>query len=490
MQGFRKSKSKDEEDDADCTQHFEISRTASCDSGSPSVAEVEGLLTEKLDKETSNKRLGLATVAGGVAGGIAGLMFAGPVGWVIGGKVGQTAGMLGVVLEGSVSIGVFASGVVAGRHAGQQLQDKMEEKRILALGDGTKQRVLLVRPNIVVHSEWEQIYTYARKSHPTGLSFDLFPNPTKSAKKERYEREVDIVKTDEEELGTDDKVLLLVSRQLNNRESLPGHIYRKLLDTIRVRSASRGPLRVIFEEPVNYPSYRNQEEENENDSSDESKSAYQLRRARRQDAHAVIKYVTATLLEVRPGFSASVAITELTATAVESLVFGEAYDVIMEEIEADYGDQDNMLLAKIAEFERQQWSSDSTSNRYRSNVSESALAAMHSLPEAHSVSDKLQCCATFLERISDFFSVSSLENSNTARSIGADSLLKLVCQHLIMAKVPSINAQIAFLEEFARDEQLLRGKEGYSLVTLQASLHFLNSSDDFVNDIFEQDDDY
>ena len=40
--------------------------------------------------------------------------------------------------------------------------------------------------------------------------------------------------------------------------------------------------------------------------------------------------------------------------------------------------------------------------------------------------------------------------------------------------------------EFARDEQLLRGKEGYSLVTLQAALHYLNSSNDFEQDIFGQ----
>lgn len=38
--------------------------------------------------------------------------------------------------------------------------------------------------------------------------------------------------------------------------------------------------------------------------------------------------------------------------------------------------------------------------------------------------------------------------------------------------------------EFARDEQLLRGREGYSLVTLQAALHYLNSSNDFETDIF------
>jgi hypothetical protein len=63
----------------------------------------------------------------------------------------------------------------------------------------------------------------------------------------------------------------------------------------------------------------------------------------------------------------------------------------------------------------------------------------------------------------------------------------MVCQHIIAAKVPNMNAEILFLEEFARDEQLLRGKEGYALVTLQASLHFLNTSTDFDTDIFGQD---
>ena len=69
--------------------------------------------------------------------------------------------------------------------------------------------------------------------------------------------------------------------------------------------------------------------------------------------------------------------------------------------------------------------------------------------------------------------------------MSADYLLKMVCEHIIVAKVPRLNAELAFLEEFARDEQLLRGKEGYSLVTLQASLHFLNASNDFDADIFQ-----
>jgi hypothetical protein len=167
---------------------------------------------------------------------------------------------------------------------------------------------------------------------------------------------------------------------------------------------------------------------------------------------------------------------------VEGLVFGDVYDLIIEEIEAEYDAQDNDLLEKIAEFERHQATSEDGGTRYKSCVSEPALEALHHLPEAHSAVDKLRYCVLFLERISDFFSAS--RDASESSSMGADFLLKMVCQHILVAKVFAINAQVAFLEEFARDEQLLRGKEGYALVTLQASLHFLNGSSDFENDIF------
>jgi Vacuolar sorting protein 9 (VPS9) domain len=83
----------------------------------------------------------------------------------------------------------------------------------------------------------------------------------------------------------------------------------------------------------------------------------------------------------------------------------------------------------------------------------------------------------------------------------------MVCQHILLFHLrviehnekpahaatrkampqPELNGQIAFLEEFARDEQLLRGREGYALVTLQASLHFLNvcSVDEMKHEILD-----
>lgn len=64
-------------------------------------------------------------------------------------------------------------------------------------------------------------------------------------------------------------------------------------------------------------------------------------------------------------------------------------------------------------------------------------------------------------------------------ALDADSLLKLACQHLLVSVDRSPHSQwhaeVTFLEEFTRDEQLLRGREGYALVTLQAALHFIDT---------------
>ena len=414
---------------------------------------------------------------------MAGLVFAGPVGGVIGAKCGQTAGILGMVFEGSVSIGVLASGIAAGKYTGQQLQDRLEERRVLALGHGTQRRVLLVRPTVQIDPAWSDIYAEARRTHDdryAGLSLsNIIQNGEKQAKRERYEREFDIVTTGEEEIPTADKVLLLVSRILNDKASLPGHTHRHLLTVFRERCEERGPLTRMARNDTA------EVDEEDNEGKDQAPvCVLDPYRGRRQDAHAVIKYVTASLLEVRPGFAASPSITELTASAVESLVFGEVYNLVIEEIEAEYGERDDELLSKIAEFDRHEPKSLSQEGEdCREFISESAFEALHQLPQAHSAVDKLRYCVTFLECICSSYS------SKSSKSMGADSLLKMVCQHILAAKVFAMNAQIAFLEEFARDEQLLRGREGYALVTLQASLHFLNESQDFEKDIFSQHDD-
>merc|ERR1712038_1229170 len=112
--------------------------------------------------------------------------------------------------------------------------------------------------------------------------------------------------------------------------------------------------------------------------------------------------------------------------------------------------------------------------------SQDALQSLAAIPSYHSVAEKLRCCVELLEHV-------SIIGSNA--NMGADCLLKLVCQHLALAEVSDLNSECIFLEEFARDQQLLQGREGYALVTLQASLGFLNASQKLVEDIFYDDDD-
>jgi len=189
--------------------------------------------------------------------------------------------------------------------------------------------------------------------------------------------------------------------------------------------------------------------------------------------------VTACLLEERRELESSPFLTEVAANAVEGLVFGQLYDSVYEECVLETQELDVALWRKITALEREH-----AGTVAGSLISEPAIAALKMLPEAHSAADKLYFCVKFLDGVSDHFT------SNTSRAVCADSLLKMVCQHFVCAEnIGGLNAQIAFLEEFARDEQLLRGREGYALVTMQASLHFLNmESTDLQRDIFAEED--
>jgi hypothetical protein len=437
------------------------------------------------------KRLGIGYIAGGVAGGLAGLVLAGPAGGLIGIKAGQL-GVLGMLLEGSFTVGALAGGVAAGQNIGKQIDDRIQESRVLALGEGTQRQVLLlIRPSIQQPDPaWDEIYQQAKRTFSGGGNGGLvqrfIPNEASTAKRERYEREVDIVQVEEEELATNDKVLLLVSRILNNKESLPGHVYRQLIQAFRERAEE--------DERDVHSAADDKELSLSTDTASVNSDSQTILSAptkRRQDTHAVIKYITAALLETRPGFGSSSSMTEMTATAVESLVFGEVYDLVMTEIEYEKRNSDDDLLLKINDFDHHRRerlcsvkdNGNSNTSIYPTNlVSEKALDALQRLPEAHSAVDKLRYCVLFLEAISDHFS----SNGDVTSNMGADFLLPMVCQHILAAKLFNMNAQVAFLEEFARDEQLLRGREGYSLVTLQAALHYLNSSNNFETDIFGQ----
>ena len=77
-----------------------------------------------------------------------------------------------------------------------------------------------------------------------------------------------------------------------------------------------------------------------------------------------------------------------------------------------------------------------------------------------------------------------IRDSTEGEDCSADSLLKVVCQHVVYLENNICSyAEIVFLEEFSRDEALLRGREGYALVTLQACLEFLQVTEDLKKDV-------
>jgi Vacuolar sorting protein 9 (VPS9) domain len=392
-------------------------------------------------------KVSATAVAGGIAGGIAGLAIAGPVGAYAGYYMAAAAGSSLMIGE-ATALGVVMAGIATGGITAQQIQGHMAERRILTMGEeGASRKVLLVRPNVKIDPIWEQICRDAKLSAPGQLL------------KGKPRSDSDIVQTAEEEIQTPDKVLLLVSRILNDRASRPGHVYRYLIDKFMDRCRARQELQ-------------------ETNSSISSTSP----RARRDDAHAVIKHVTATLMEERPEFGSSPGLTELTATAVEGLVFGQIYESVFEEIVEETSELDVGLWRKITVFMQQRHQGSKSAALLEDLVSQQALDVLKLLPEAHSAADKLYYCVRFLDCIAEHFL------ANTSNNICADTLLKMVCQHLILIENQgSCNAQMVFLEEFVCDEQILSGRDGYALATLQASLHFLNASTDFDSDIFGDD---
>jgi len=199
----------------------------------------------------------------------------------------------------------------------------------------------------------------------------------------------------------------------------------------------------------------------------------------RTNAHNIIKHVTATLLEVRPGLASSSVMTELSADAVELLVFGELYDDIFDEIVKQTKEQDLNLSDKAEDLNghiKRDNNGNESGAEQPSAISQSAIAALRALPQAHTPADKLHHCVVFLESISEHFSTLYI-----GKCIDADTLLVMVCQHVVTSDVSHLYAEVAFLDEFSRDEQLLSGKEGYALISLQASLHYLATLDEFVS---------
>jgi len=304
--------------------------------------------------------------------------------------------------------------------------------------------VAIVRPNVSVDPEWKALASAAHASIASKAGIFSGHSPRKIDKLDR-----DIIHTDESEIPTNQKVLLLISRNLNDKTSLPGHVYRSLIGEF-------------------YRRERKDREENKIFS-----------RRRRQDAHGVIRFMTATLFEVRPGLGSNREMADMAVHVVEDLIFGEIYDYIFEEIIIENAMHDEVLRSKIGVFAK--------FGNVRA-VGLDVLKVLGGLTTVTTISGKINCLVLCLEGM-----CKSAEGSRAGCveerggedetqfdqpvHLDADSLLKIVCLHVIAADVPNIHAELSFLQEFARDEVLLRGRAGYALVTFQAAVDFLCSFD-------------
>jgi Vacuolar sorting protein 9 (VPS9) domain len=294
--------------------------------------------------------------------------------------------------------------------------------------------------------------------------------------------DADIIYTNEVEIATADKILLLVNRMLNDKDSLPGYILRHLIETYNDRCRHRT---IVCE-------------------SDQS-SIGTLPRIRRDDAHAIIKHLTAILMNLRSEFGSSTRFTDLTASSVEAVVFGQIYDSVLEEIIYETLHYDSELWRKITKLFNespellslsrleQEAFTNNNIERLSMNqfapVSSSAVDTLKMVHQSRSVSDKLHFCVKFVDCLSLHHSKLYVNDDNN-NALCADTLIQMVCQHIVIAEnYGNLYAQIRFIEEFARDEQLINGYDGYALVTIQASLHVLQeSADDFYLDLFRTND--
>ena len=440
--------------------------------------------------------MGIASITGTVVGGAAGLALAGPAGALIGSKLGQAACILTVLIQGRrvvlIGAGALAAGLTLQKNLAQHgnlTQNKDFHLLSLKAADQSSQEsnLMLIRPNIQIDPKWDSVVASA--------TF-LFEK-SEGVKVKSAENDGDILNATE--LDTREKVLLLVSRNLNERRCHAGFVYRNLIEFYRRRYVSHYSNRkeeaidipcVESDQVRSVPFSGNKCSSNEimnpqsyscsakielsptaNSENKQTQTDPLNYRGAISDAHAVIIKVAETLLLTQPSLTTSTSLRHMTTEAVEILVLGDLYESIFQEFVAGVLEKDTSLQQKI----------EMLGNVCCEYVSIAAIESLKLLSFSCSAVEKLECCVEFLERISEsFMKEDSSKVSLHQVPIDADSLLSKVCSHIIVAKVPSIHAELAFIEEFAKDEQLLRGKLGYAFVTMQASLYILTYSTDLM----------
>lgn len=226
-----------------------------------------------------------------------------------------------------------------------------------------------------------------------------------------------------------------------------------------------------------------------------------------RDVHGVLRELTRAVLEWCPLLTASHEAQIQAVNCIDQRVFSETYGPVFGRIASSgkVHEGDRSLARRVVKEERSRAAGGQPS--LLSTCRTEVMSALRSAGSARTGRDKLEFLVQAVERASD-----ALTEQPTT-----DALIFSVCRHLAAATsgvavdiggtslgvagdnggfsggggsggdahpaLPRPHAEVAFVEQFMRDESWVVGKQGYVLTTVIAALHVL-SDPDMSDDVF------
>lgn len=197
-----------------------------------------------------------------------------------------------------------------------------------------------------------------------------------------------------------------------------------------------------------------------------------------RDVHGVLRELTQALLTWCPLLTASDEAAIQAVNCIDQRVFSETYGPVYGRIASGQArDRDATLARRVEREERSRMAFCRPS--LVAECWPEVLAALRAAGAARTGRDKLGFLVQAVERISEALPAKA----------STDTLLWSLCRHLSAATIsvgaaggrlggssapmPRPHAEVAFVEQFVRDESWLMGKQGYVLTTVDAALHVL-----------------
>ncbi|CAM9523729.1 unnamed protein product [Choristocarpus tenellus] len=185
-----------------------------------------------------------------------------------------------------------------------------------------------------------------------------------------------------------------------------------------------------------------------------------------RDVHGYLRELTRAVLAACPSFLTSSEEATLQAVnAVDRRVFAECYDAVFNHVAAQQRAQDKSLSTRLR---REATTRRATGLQPFSELCcPQALVSLRAMGRAQTSFDKLGCLVRAVEDMIQ-------ELPGGPEAVTADDLLWSLCVHLAAGPVALPHAEVAFIEQFVRDEYWLLGREGYVLTSVEAAMHILH----------------